>query len=236
MRGQKLSGDRKRWHEQTSGDDDDSDLGADQIASSSFAFSPAGKFFNVFFGDTMRCFDYPLHKVALNWSEQPVMRECKIGNTVGEVIDDGEKFAVEIDVSHFRPDELSVDLNESERELLVEGKQENSSEDEGTTTRRFKRYFDVPEDIRIDALASKLTRNGKLKIWAPKRQSDEPVIIRRIPIRLVAESQQNDESDESTRCSVPVEQFHPIDSLQGTQMQTNPFELSIFCIEPDENG
>uniref|UniRef100_A0A9J2PTM4 cytidine deaminase n=2 Tax=Ascaris TaxID=6251 RepID=A0A9J2PTM4_ASCLU len=152
--------------------------------------TPAGQFFSGFFGDTMRSFDYPLHKVAPYWTEQPVMRECNVGTTLGEVVDDDKKFTFEMDVSQFHPNELSVDLNETDRELIVEGNQESSDDNkESKTTRRFKRYIDVPHDIRIDELASQITHNGKLKISAPKHGPDQPVIIRRIPIRLIAEDE-----------------------------------------------
>ncbi|VDN00853.1 unnamed protein product, partial [Onchocerca ochengi] len=45
----------------------------------------------------------PLHSVAPYWLHQPELNECNIGNTLGEVINEKDKFAVRADVSHFHP-------------------------------------------------------------------------------------------------------------------------------------
>ncbi|KHJ86105.1 Hsp20/alpha crystallin family protein [Oesophagostomum dentatum] len=46
-----------------------------------------------------------------------------VANQTQEVVNDDKKFAVELDVSQFKPDEISVHLED--RELVIEGKQEH---------------------------------------------------------------------------------------------------------------
>lgn len=142
-----------------------------------------------------------------------------------------------MDVSQFHPNELSVDLNETDRELIVEGNQESSDDNkESKTTRRFKRYIDVPHDIRIDELASQITHNGKLKISAPKHGPDQPVIIRRIPIRLIAEDERQSANHNSQLFGKRSAKYWPINSAQRENIRSNPYELTIFQIDPHRNG
>ncbi|KAJ1356643.1 Heat shock protein beta-1 [Parelaphostrongylus tenuis] len=49
-----------------------------------------------------------------------------VANETQQVVNDDKKFAVALDVSHFRPEELNVHLEG--RELTIEGKQEYKME------------------------------------------------------------------------------------------------------------
>ncbi|CAD6193856.1 unnamed protein product [Caenorhabditis auriculariae] len=83
----------------------------------------------------------------------------------GEVINDDKQFAVKLDVSHFRPEELNVQLNG--RQLTIEGKHEFRG-DHGMSQRSFLRSFLVPDDVDINAVHSELSNDGRLAIEAPK--------------------------------------------------------------------
>ncbi|CAJ0581906.1 unnamed protein product, partial [Mesorhabditis spiculigera] len=101
------------------------------------------------------------------WSAVPHNRHLDIGNAVGNVRNDKEKFAVDIDVTHFRPEEVKVNI-EGNR-LMVEGHHEERSDNHGSIQRSFKRAYMLPEDCEVDHVASYLSNDGKLTIEAPKK-------------------------------------------------------------------
>ncbi|CAD6189976.1 unnamed protein product [Caenorhabditis auriculariae] len=84
---------------------------------------------------------------------------------VGEVINDDNKYGLKLDVSHFRPEELQVNIDG--RKLTIEGNHESRTE-HGTTQRSFVRSFFLPEDVDVSAVRSSLTDDGHLAIEAPK--------------------------------------------------------------------
>ncbi|KAL6722638.1 hypothetical protein Aduo_017745 [Ancylostoma duodenale] len=88
-----------------------------------------------------------------------------VGNEVKEVVNDEKKFGVELDVSHFKPEELQVHLEG--RDLTIEGKHEEKSE-HGFIKRSFIRKWALPEDCDLDAVHTQLTDMGHLCIEAPK--------------------------------------------------------------------
>uniref|UniRef100_A0A8R1DM39 SHSP domain-containing protein n=1 Tax=Caenorhabditis japonica TaxID=281687 RepID=A0A8R1DM39_CAEJA len=99
--------------------------------------------------------------------------------TVGEMINDDSKFAVQLDVSHFKPENMKIELNG--RELKIEGEQETKSE-HGYSKRAFSRVVLLPEDVDLTAIKSAISNDGKLQIEAPKSSSNNS---RSIPINFV---------------------------------------------------
>ncbi|GMR44511.1 hypothetical protein PMAYCL1PPCAC_14706, partial [Pristionchus mayeri] len=71
-----------------------------------------------------------------------------------------EKFTVSVDVSHFKPEEVKVNLNGND--LTIEGDHEEKSDEIGTIKR-----FILPEDTNLDSLRSSLSDEGHLTIEAP---------------------------------------------------------------------
>ncbi|CAP25275.2 Protein CBG04605 [Caenorhabditis briggsae] len=100
-------------------------------------------------------------------------------DTVGEVINDDSKYAVQLDVSHFRPEDMKIQLDG--RELKIEGCQEMKSE-HGYSKRCFSKMFLMPEDVDLTALRSAISNDGKLQIEAPKGSANSS---RAIPISFV---------------------------------------------------
>ncbi|PIC28718.1 hypothetical protein B9Z55_020541 [Caenorhabditis nigoni] len=100
-------------------------------------------------------------------------------DTVGEVINDDSKYAVQLDVSHFRPEDMKIQLDG--RELKIEGCQEMKSE-HGYSKRCFSKIFLMPEDVDLTALRSAISNDGKLQIEAPKGSANSS---RAIPISFV---------------------------------------------------
>ncbi|UMM37058.1 hypothetical protein L5515_008951 [Caenorhabditis briggsae] len=100
-------------------------------------------------------------------------------DNVGEVINDDSKYAVQLDVSHFRPEDMKIQLDG--RELKIEGCQEMKSE-HGYSKRCFSKMFLMPEDVDLTALRSAISNDGKLQIEAPKGSANSS---RAIPISFV---------------------------------------------------
>ncbi|KAE9419754.1 hypothetical protein Angca_004131 [Angiostrongylus cantonensis] len=101
----------------------------------------------------------------------------KMANEAHQVVDDDKKFAVSIDASQFKPEELKVNLDG--RVLTVEGRQECKN-DTSYMTRSFVRSWTLPNYVDTDALQAELNDQGKLTIEAPK--SGSTVSKRSIPI------------------------------------------------------
>lgn len=100
-------------------------------------------------------------------------------DTIGEVVNDDSKFSVQLDVSHFKPEELKIQLDG--RELKIEGTQETKTE-HGYSKRSFSKMVLLPEDADLTALKSAISNEGKLQIEAPKKANTS----RSIPINFVA--------------------------------------------------
>ncbi|VDK77159.1 unnamed protein product [Cylicostephanus goldi] len=82
-----------------------------------------------------------------------------------EVVNDDKKFAVSLDVSHFKPEELQVHIDG--RNLTIEGKQEVKKSHEHME-RSFVRSWTLPDEVDLDAVHTQLTEVGHLCIEAPK--------------------------------------------------------------------
>ncbi|CAI2354535.1 unnamed protein product [Caenorhabditis sp. 36 PRJEB53466] len=100
-------------------------------------------------------------------------------DTIGEVVNNDTKFALQLDVSHFKPEEIKIDLNG--RELIIEGEQETKSK-HGYSKRSFSKMILLPEDADLTALKSAISNDGKLQIEAPKKSNGSS---RSIPINFV---------------------------------------------------
>lgn len=94
-----------------------------------------------------------------------------------------------MELPEFRSTELSVRIDECEKELYVEGRRRHHLERIGSTDLQFKRKFVIPDDVRTEAIASYFTR-GKLIISAPKLSSQ--MTKRKIPIQTIEENSDNE--------------------------------------------
>ncbi|KAK5983955.1 SHSP domain-containing protein [Trichostrongylus colubriformis] len=72
-----------------------------------------------------------------------------VANDTEKAVDDDKKFAVSVDVSQFRPEELNVHLDG--RVLTVEGKQEHKTKN-SSLHRSFTRKWMLPENVDLDAV------------------------------------------------------------------------------------
>lgn len=143
-----------------------------------FSMTPAGRFFTHFFDEAMQYFNYPMHDII--WSGESPTKNSSINE---KIIDNDEKFSIEIDLSDFLAGELLIIYNEEERELLVEGHRKERNGRFGSIERNFKRKFDIPIDVHDGSLAAFLIPSGLLTIQAFKKDNKQPT--RRIPIQEI---------------------------------------------------
>ncbi|KHN78155.1 Small heat shock protein OV25-1 [Toxocara canis] len=122
----------------------------------------------------------PVRGITPYWMDQPMMRQVDTGNVVGNVTNDKEKFAVEMDVSQFAPEELKVEVRDNH--LVVEGHHEERSDQHGTIERHFVRRYALPKNADVQTVSSHLSDVGILTIIAPKTTSTLPP-TRKIPIQ-----------------------------------------------------
>jgi len=117
--------------------------------------------------------------LASYWYTAPDHHSVNLGSTVSEVTNTAEKFAVSIDVSHFKPEELKMNLIGNE--LTIEGHHEEHNDHNGTIERSFVRKFTLPLDTNIDAIRSVISDKGHLSIEAPRKTATETQ-VKAIPI------------------------------------------------------
>lgn len=151
-----------------------------QYNPSAYRFPPIERCMEHMFNDALREVERPFRWVAPYWLDMPDIQQCNIGNALGKVVDDKEKFAVEVDVTQFRPDELTVNLRD--RELVVEGHHEERADSSGKIERHFIRKYTLPEDAQLDSLESHLSDKGVLSVCAKKAAVAVPQ-ARSIPIQ-----------------------------------------------------
>ncbi|CAJ0944327.1 unnamed protein product, partial [Mesorhabditis belari] len=113
------------------------------------------------------------------WRHVPFNRDFSFGESSGQVLNEIDRFSVALDVAHFRPDELKVNI--TGQELTIEGKHDERIDEYGSIQRMFIRKFNLPEDTNLDAIRSSITENGVLQIEAPK-QGGQIGQTRSIPI------------------------------------------------------
>lgn len=83
---------------------------------------------------------------------------------------DKDKFQINLDVQHFKPEEISVKTVDGY--IVVEGKHEEKKDDHGFISRQFTRRYALPEGTTPESVESKLSSDGVLSIIAPRKIPD----------------------------------------------------------------
>jgi HSP20 family molecular chaperone IbpA len=108
-----------------------------------------------------------------------------------------DKFEVKLDVTHFRPEEITVKT--VGKDLIVEGKHSERPDENGFVSRQFTRRYEMSENIDLEQMTSSLSSDGKLSIEAPIKQSSPKERV--IPITFEDKSEKNSEDGkESKEC------------------------------------
>ncbi|XP_041865071.1 crystallin, alpha B, b isoform X2 [Melanotaenia boesemani] len=88
-----------------------------------------------------------------------------------------DRYVIYLDVKHFCPDELSV--NVSDDFITVHAKHEDRQDDHGYVSREFLRKYRLPSGVSVADVTSSLSVDGVLTIMAPR---SSPGPERPIPI------------------------------------------------------
>ncbi|GJQ72446.1 hypothetical protein Trydic_g3522 [Trypoxylus dichotomus] len=88
-------------------------------------------------------------------------------NVLSQISQDKDKFQVNLDVQHFRPEEITVKITEDNM-ITIEGKQEEKEDEHGYISRQFVRKYHLPKGHDVQNIQSKLSSAGVLTITAPK--------------------------------------------------------------------
>uniref|UniRef100_A0A0N4Z949 SHSP domain-containing protein n=1 Tax=Parastrongyloides trichosuri TaxID=131310 RepID=A0A0N4Z949_PARTI len=104
----------------------------------------------------------------------------KFGEGCDEITNKDGVFSIKMDVSHFSPDELKVDV--ADRTLIIEGKHEEKSDNYGTIKRNFVRKYLLPEGIKAEDVTSELSKDGFLTIQAKSDPALEDKKVKNVPI------------------------------------------------------
>ncbi|NWX17301.1 HSPBB protein, partial [Aegotheles bennettii] len=92
------------------------------------------------------------------------------GTSAAPTLGSGEGFSVCQDVKNFAPEQLSVKV--VGRKVVLVGQKETQNVDEkGSFSYKYevlKREWDVPEEVDAEALTCSLTKEGQLRIEAPR--------------------------------------------------------------------
>ncbi|CAH2050924.1 unnamed protein product, partial [Iphiclides podalirius] len=101
-----------------------------------------------------------------------------IQDVCSKIIEDNDKFQVNLDVKHFGPEEISVKI--ANGCFIVEALHEERADKHGWyTSRNFKRRYPLPGGVDLDAVTSTLSSDGVLSITAPiktPKDSDERIV------------------------------------------------------------
>jgi crystallin alpha B len=134
------------------------------------------------FRDAMMMMNHPTGNVLPYW-----MRPHRVPRVSGdeagmsEVISDKDKFQINIDVSHFKPDELTVKTTDNF--LCITGKHDEKMDEHGYIKREFTRRYMLPKEVDPKAIVSSLSQEGILTVQAPK-VAIENTNERNVPIEM----------------------------------------------------
>ncbi|VDN18369.1 unnamed protein product [Gongylonema pulchrum] len=112
------------------------------------------------------------------FEEWPVANE-----SIRKVTDEKGRFAVELNVSAFRPEELAVKIRD--REVSIEGHHEERSDQHGSVEQHFVQKFLLPGSALPESVESSLSDDGILSVTAQKKCAVEEVQSRNIPIQSI---------------------------------------------------
>ncbi|KAM4580361.1 heat shock protein beta-6 isoform 2-T2 [Odontesthes bonariensis] len=103
-----------------------------------------------------------------NWS--PTLLPETDNGSSAEVHCDDSGFTVQVDVKHFKPEDLLVKVVGDFVE--VQGKHEEKKDGSGVSTRQFNRRYRIPKGVDTMALESAVSPDGVLVISAPMLQTE----------------------------------------------------------------
>ncbi|XP_050511481.1 GRIP and coiled-coil domain-containing protein-like isoform X2 [Diabrotica virgifera virgifera] len=113
-------------------------------------------------------------------NNQDVNTNSEVQQHRSSVTSDKNKFQANCDVQHFKPEEITIKVN-NDKSITIEAKHEEKPDEHGTIYRHFVRKYVLPENCDIDRVESRLSIDGVLTITAPI-VTENAVEHRTIPI------------------------------------------------------
>lgn len=101
-----------------------------------------------------------------------------VDSSLSEMKMEKDRFSLNLDVKHFKPEELSVKINGDFIE--IHAKHEDRQDDHGFISREFLRKYRVPAGMDPASVTSSLSADGVLTVIAPRKHTEGPE--RTIPI------------------------------------------------------
>ncbi|VDO59075.1 unnamed protein product [Onchocerca flexuosa] len=107
------------------------------------------------FENLFRGLEQQYRQLGINWgSPWTSTTEYNFGSSVGQMVNDAEKFAMEMDVSQFHPADLKISLRHGQ--LRIEGHHKQQHDQYGFIERHFVRQFTLPDDVDETTMISHL--------------------------------------------------------------------------------
>ncbi|VDM75907.1 unnamed protein product [Strongylus vulgaris] len=147
-------------------------------------------------GSTLEKYVRDLGNSVMSYWDDPVPAEQKCTDNIQpiayiQIINEITRFAISIDVSQYKLEELQVHL--IGRDLIIEGNQEKPDV-EGYIQNTFLRRWTLPDDVDLDAVEISLNEHGCLVVDAPK--TGLHTLRRELPIKII---------DEITRFAISID-------------------------------
>ncbi|KAJ2947992.1 hypothetical protein O0L34_g9784 [Tuta absoluta] len=88
-----------------------------------------------------------------------------------------ENFEINLDVSHFGPEDISVKIVDGY--LIIQASHDERRDEFGFVKRQFTRRYALPEGCDFDAIVSRLSSDGVLTVVAPRAtpQTERSVLV-----------------------------------------------------------
>ncbi|XP_064485571.1 alpha-crystallin A chain-like [Ornithodoros turicata] len=96
--------------------------------------------------------------------------DASLGRSLSnEVTCTTDKFALNLDVRNFAPEDISVKTTENVIE--IHAKHEEKSDDHGYVLREFTRRYTLPEDVDPETVTCNMSASGVLALQAPRKKA-----------------------------------------------------------------
>jgi HSP20 family molecular chaperone IbpA len=152
-------------------------------------------------------FSNHLDRIDRNWRNDPFWRDLyprwaepifKEGIDIkANIVNDRQRFAVDIDAYQFKPEELQVKTLDDT--LLIEGRHEDVKDQDNFTKMYFIRKYQLPSDVNPQEITSAIDSSGRLTVEAPKKYQAIEGRERLIPIEGTSKRTQSRSSSYSPR-------------------------------------
>ncbi|VDD93950.1 unnamed protein product [Enterobius vermicularis] len=135
-------------------------------------------------------FSSHLDRLDRNWRTDPFWRDLyprwaepifKEGIDIkAKVINDSQRFIVDVDAYQFRPEEIQVKTIDDT--LLIEGRHEDVRDRDNFTKMYFVRKYQLPADVNPQDVTSSIDSSGRLTVEAVKHVKALPSRERVVPV------------------------------------------------------